>query len=266
MAAGGHKKLSSGLVALSSAAIVAVYTAGFLRTKAAAAKMDAADLGRRPSLPAPADAGTSSSPAPIEPPADFAPAPTTVAAPVVTVPKPAAVVTANSAAATTSAPAAPQPVTAETTGTAAAATATAPATSSQTTTTDTTAVATTATPPPATPTPPTESAPAAPTPPMPKEHYKDGVYTGWGTSRHGDIQASVTIEYGRITAASIAQCRTRYSCSWVAHLPAQIVARQSPDCDYVSGATQSANAFYWAVVDALNKAKASPLPAPSSQQ
>jgi uncharacterized protein with FMN-binding domain len=90
---------------------------------------------------------------------------------------------------------------------------------------------------------------------MPKEKYKDGTYTGWGTCRHGDIQASVTIEGGRITATSISQCWTRYSCSWVAHLPAQIVSRQSPDCDYVTGATQSANAFYWAVVDALNKAK-----------
>ncbi|MBP6774101.1 MAG: FMN-binding protein [Gemmatimonadaceae bacterium] len=90
---------------------------------------------------------------------------------------------------------------------------------------------------------------------MPKEKYKDGTYLGWGTSRHGDIQASITIADGRITAASIAQCWTRYSCSWVAHLPAQIVARQSPDCDYVSGATQSANAFYYAIVDALAKAK-----------
>jgi uncharacterized protein with FMN-binding domain len=90
---------------------------------------------------------------------------------------------------------------------------------------------------------------------MPKEKYKEGTYLGWGTSRHGDIQASVTIESGRITAAKIAQCWTRYSCSWVAHLPPQIVARQSPDCDYVSGATQSANAFYYAVVDALTKAK-----------
>jgi len=90
---------------------------------------------------------------------------------------------------------------------------------------------------------------------MPKEKYKDGTYLGWGTSRHGDIQASVTVQDGRITAAAIAQCWTRYSCSWVAHLPPQVVARQSPDVDYVSGATQSANAFYWAVIDALTKAK-----------
>ena len=28
-------------------------------------------------------------------------------------------------------------------------------------------------------------------------HYRDGTYTGWGTSRHGDIQASVDIKDGR---------------------------------------------------------------------
>ena len=90
---------------------------------------------------------------------------------------------------------------------------------------------------------------------MPKEKYKDGTYLGWGTCRHGDIQAQVIVQDGRIASASIAQCWTRYSCSWVAHLPGQVVTRQSPDVDYVSGATQSANAFYWAVIDALTKAK-----------
>jgi len=38
-------------------------------------------------------------------------------------------------------------------------------------------------------------------------------------------------------------------------LPPQVVERQSAEVDYVSGATQSANAFYFAVVDALSKAK-----------
>lgn len=38
-------------------------------------------------------------------------------------------------------------------------------------------------------------------------------------------------------------------------LPGQVTTRQSPDVDYVSGATQSSNAFYYAVVDALLKAK-----------
>jgi uncharacterized protein with FMN-binding domain len=90
---------------------------------------------------------------------------------------------------------------------------------------------------------------------MPKEFYIDGSYLGWGTSRHGDIQASVTISNGRIVAAAIAQCWTRYSCSWIEHLPEQVLARQSADVDFVSGATQSVNAFYYAVLDALAKAK-----------
>jgi uncharacterized protein with FMN-binding domain len=84
---------------------------------------------------------------------------------------------------------------------------------------------------------------------------RDGMYTGWGTSRHGDIEATVVIEQGKITGAIISRCLTRYSCSWVAHLQQQVVARQSPEVDNVSGATQSANAFYYAVLDALAKAK-----------
>jgi uncharacterized protein with FMN-binding domain len=93
-----------------------------------------------------------------------------------------------------------------------------------------------------------------PAPPA-KPVYKDGTYLGWGTSRHGDIQAAVVIESGRIASATIAQCLTRYSCSWIAFLPPQVAIRQSPEVDYVSGATQSTNAFYYAVVDALSKAK-----------
>ena len=34
-----------------------------------------------------------------------------------------------------------------------------------------------------------------------------------------------------------------------------VAQRQSPEVDYVSGATQSTNAFYYAVVEALSKAK-----------
>jgi uncharacterized protein with FMN-binding domain len=81
------------------------------------------------------------------------------------------------------------------------------------------------------------------------------VYQGWGSSRHGDIQAEVEIKGGRIVSASISQCLTRYSCAWIAALPPQVVTRQSPETDYVSGATQSTNAFYYAVVEALAKAK-----------
>jgi uncharacterized protein with FMN-binding domain len=96
---------------------------------------------------------------------------------------------------------------------------------------------------------------AAPAAPATKAVWKDGTFSGWGTSRHGDIEATVVIEGGRITSATITQCLTRYSCQWIAHLQGQVVTRQSADVDYVSGATQSTDAFYYAVVDALSKAR-----------
>jgi uncharacterized protein with FMN-binding domain len=102
---------------------------------------------------------------------------------------------------------------------------------------------------------PAEIKPAEPPPPPARPALKDGSYTGWGTSRHGDIQATVVIEGGHIISAAISQCLTRYPCSWIAQLPGQVVSRQSPECDFVSGATQSTNAFYYAVVEALAKAK-----------
>ena len=63
------------------------------------------------------------------------------------------------------------------------------------------------------------------------------------------------IEGGHIASATIAQCLTRYSCNVIGKLPPEVAQRQSPEVDYVSGATQSTNAFYYAVVDALGKAK-----------
>jgi uncharacterized protein with FMN-binding domain len=85
--------------------------------------------------------------------------------------------------------------------------------------------------------------------------WKDGRYTGWGYSRHGNIEATVMIEGGRIARAVISQCRTRYSCAVIDTLPPEVAQRQSPDVDYVSGATQSADAFYEAIVAALDKAR-----------
>jgi len=99
------------------------------------------------------------------------------------------------------------------------------------------------------------AAQAAEVSPAPKSQYRDGTYSGWGSSRHGDIEATVVIAEGRIASATITACLTRYSCSLIAHLQGQVVTRQSADVDYVSGATQSTDAFYYAVVDALSKAK-----------
>jgi uncharacterized protein with FMN-binding domain len=85
--------------------------------------------------------------------------------------------------------------------------------------------------------------------------WKDGTYKGWGTCRHGDIEAEVVIAGGRITSATISQCLTRYTCDIIGRLPPQVIERQSAEVDYVTGATQSADAFYYAVVQALGKAK-----------
>jgi uncharacterized protein with FMN-binding domain len=251
-----RRRIGSGLVALSSAAVLTVYTAGYLRTRAAAQRFAGEAAERRPAVPiavyGPVGAAA---PAPISPearmPADpaQAPPPTVVPrhpeTPAATRPAAAKSATAGEIKethqATEPAPRAHDvapPATAEV-----APVSPAPqpaAAAAETTTAESDHRAT--------------EVPAAPSTKAPTA-YKDGTYTGWGTSRHGDIQAAVVIEGGRIVSATIAQCLTRYSCSWIAPLPPQVVTRQSAEVDYVSGATQSTNAFYYAVLEALAKAK-----------
>lgn len=93
--------------------------------------------------------------------------------------------------------------------------------------------------------------------------FKDGSFLGWGSCPHGDIEASVTIQGGKIVSSAITQCLTRYSCSWISprvpsevlpDLPRQVVERQSAKVDYVSGATESSYAFADAIIAALSKA------------
>ena len=223
------KRVANELVALSSAAILVVYSAGYLRTRAAAERLAGA-AGPRSVVPAPAAVT-----APIVqlPPASDTAGPATTPPP--RNPAKARPKSPPKSAVVAPAPASdPLPV--------ASAPASAPA-----------SAAAEAKP---TETKPVESKPVEPEQkPAPPSPYKDGTYYGWGTSRHGDIQAGVVIEHGRITSAFIAQCLTRYSCSWIAALPPQVVSRQSAEVDFVSGATQSTNAFYYAVLEALGKAK-----------
>jgi len=104
---------------------------------------------------------------------------------------------------------------------------------------------------------PPGSAPAAratPTPLAQAGTYKDGTYTGVGSSRHGSVQATVVIESGQIRSAEITRCGTRYPCSQVARLVSEVVTRQSAPVDYVSGATDSSIAYRPAVASALAKA------------
>jgi uncharacterized protein with FMN-binding domain len=91
--------------------------------------------------------------------------------------------------------------------------------------------------------------------------WRDGTYTGLGDSPHGDIEARVVIKDGRIVEARIVTCDTRYPCDVIDPLIHQPVERQSPDVDYMSHATESSDAYYYALVAALNDA----LERPSSE-
>jgi uncharacterized protein with FMN-binding domain len=239
--------LKNNLVGIGSAAVLAVYAAGFERTRAAAARFNEEAAGRRSATP-------------IQPTGEIGGLKPRVAEQVATPPVQSAspVQASSSAPAKTTAATKSPPVKTKPTlvDTAAAVTtekhpADAPP-----------AVVVTAVPTPepvrdSTPAPPKPAATAAPadTAQAEKIARKDGTYTGWGTSRHGDIQATVQIKDGKIAFAAISECLTRYSCSWIAALPPQVLARQSADVDVVSGATESTNAFYYAVIEALNKAK-----------
>lgn len=89
---------------------------------------------------------------------------------------------------------------------------------------------------------------------VPGARFRDGIYQGRGTSPHGDIVAQVAIRKGQIVFAGIAECLTRYSCSVIKELPAQVVMTQETNFDVVSGASESSDAFRDAVTEALSKA------------
>lgn len=91
--------------------------------------------------------------------------------------------------------------------------------------------------------------------PQAKARWKDGSWRGRGHCRHGDIIATVMVKDGRIHSAVVSQCMTRYSCDVIDELPPQVAQRQSADVDYVSGATESTDAFYDAVTEALTRAR-----------
>jgi len=236
--------VKSNLVAIGTAAVVAVYSAGYMRTREAAERFAIEDSQRRVEH----ERRTQSPPVVLPQPAPETKKDTTVAA------APPVIAAATPKHAETKVAPRPHSATPKRVDSASAPVAEVAAKPTE-------------------PTPPV----SAPTPivaaPSPNTTFKvtpttsadttaaddkplvDGVYSGWGRSRHGDIEATIAIKNGKITEAFISQCLTQYSCSWVAALPPQVVARQSAEVDYVSGATQSTNAFYYAVIAALKKAK-----------
>lgn len=238
------------LVALGSAAVLAVYAAGYSRTRAAAAQFEIQSEHRRPRPPSPIPVAPVQAPpvssVPVDagsrPRSDSAPVAANASAEAATGKVQHASTTASTSASpkikpTTHADSASKKPAADT----ASPSVVAPPVASASDSTKTASVQA------------TDSAAQAAD--KDKGAYKDGTYSAWGTSRHGDIEATVLIKGGRIEAAIISQCLTQYSCSLISELPIQVVLRQSPEVDFVSGATQSTNAFYYAVLNALKKAK-----------
>src|SRR5262249_18065605 len=85
--------------------------------------------------------------------------------------------------------------------------------------------------------------------------YKDGTYSGTGSSRRGDVWVSVAIAGGQITNVTITKSTLHYPLRDIAGLPAQVVQRQSAQVDPVSRATYSSQAFKTAVSQALAAAR-----------
>ena len=275
-----NKKITNGLVALSSAAVLAVYSAGYARTRSAADQLEAQSAERRPPPPGMgrgvARAGSpsgASGQALQKNSAESAPAPSDFAAkPRNSDNQPALVASVEPLrSAGSTAPAASGSSSTSAISALSVATSSAPAQSAQPSGSQQTQA------PQSQASSYSSSAPSSSAfqipliPPIASEHkteavsaapakaaapaWKDGTYFGWGSCRHGDIQAEVYVEGGRIIVASISDCRTRYACNVIDKLPPEVAQRQSPEVDYVSGATESATAFYYAVVDALSKAK-----------
>ena len=287
------KRVTNNLVALGSAAVVAVYAAGYVRSAEAAQRFDDESNQRRRPAPdrdaaSPAGVAIAGATRDARTTARLQPdtnavvtalanaaaaamhdksgvgvhAPKTAPAPIGSHSTPSAsspvtALPARNAVMLKVSPTATPPVTATATATPPV-TATLPVTTTATppvTATATSPVTTAATLPASTDSSPKAAAKPALPPLPPGVKWRDGSFSGWGTSRHGDIQATVEVDGGKIAYVAVTQCLTQYSCSFFEKLPQQVLDRQSPEVDSVSGATQSANAFYYAIVQALSKAK-----------
>ena len=215
----GGKRVTRRLIVMSSAAILAVYAAGYFKTESAADQVAAQQAPPPANIPAVATPTTSAdSPflaqAPIASPT---PVPTAVEAQI------ARARGEDDDSETASAPTAPVPT--------------------------------------ATSVPPTVAAPktttTAPKPTAtPTSRYRDGKYTGTGSSRHGDVQATVVVKGGKIVSANIDGCMTRYPCSVIRDLPGEVVQQQTANVDFISGASDSSSAYQEAVANALSQAQA----------
>lgn len=236
-------------MALSSAAVFAVYSAGYLRTQSAAEALDletaaSRAAGRREVPATPVDSAPlqalRDTVAALQ---DSAPPARVVAAAVDSTKRPEASPVTPVAAAVEPSPPPTTP------------TASLPADSSPKASVP--SMPEYAPPPPAptsTTAAPPDSAMASPAPKVVKP-LRDGVFHGYGSSRHGDIEVRIEVVGQKVVYAEISRCLTRWPCTIVERLPAQVIDRQTADVDIITGATASSDAFYMAVLDAFSTSR-----------
>jgi uncharacterized protein with FMN-binding domain len=239
---GGKGKISNDLVAVSCAAVLSIYSAGYWRTRDAARRFETQAEQRRPARPEPAVA-IETKPAGIQ---TAVPMQTSPESRATISPPPMVAPTAPAATSISKAPsnanaAAPDPL-----PQVASPQATLPSVVDTRTVAEAAVVSAVASDPVTSPTPLPATTLGA--------NWRDGTYTGWGTSRHGEIKAQVVIKNGRIVESSVASCETRWPCDVITDIFHQPVERQNADVDRVSRATESSNAYYYALVAALDNA------------
>ncbi|HVA89061.1 MAG TPA: FMN-binding protein [Chloroflexota bacterium] len=88
----------------------------------------------------------------------------------------------------------------------------------------------------------------------PASTLRDGTYNGTGSNYLGDVSVAVTVASGKISQVQITACDMHYPEYWIDGMPAEVVAAQSTNINFVSGATASSQAFSDAVTQALSQA------------
>ncbi len=90
--------------------------------------------------------------------------------------------------------------------------------------------------------------------------YKDGTYTGTAEGFGGDITVKVTISGGKITVIDVVSAKDETPSYFerAKAVIAQVIAKQTPNVDTVSGATYSSNGILNAVRRALTQASGEP--------
>ncbi len=93
---------------------------------------------------------------------------------------------------------------------------------------------------------------------------KDGVWTGSGRGFRGDVEVSVTVKNGQITAVEVTKHNDDAPFMGRAKaITKDIVEQQRANVDAATGATFSSRGIQWATWRAIQKAKGLPATEPA---